>query len=191
MAKFDVSVVQGFMNDTVTGERSVSSREIFEAVREKLGFEEDKYTNFQVELSTCVKSGKIVGFVGTRGRTGGYWPLDKVPQKKEAAPPTPAKVVTLGADLSMKVKKSGVTLKSGSTAMHYNTLTEALGKATELLMTSELAGAEGDTADLLSAVQTAQESILAKLTEITADLPPVVEPPSEPTPEPTPEPAAE
>jgi hypothetical protein len=167
MAKMDVTVVQAHMNDVVTGDRAVSSRELFEALKDKLGLDDEKYTSFQVELSTLIKSGKVVGFVGTRGRAGGYFPVGKAPEKKEKAPTAPAKVVTLGGGLTMKLKKSGVTLKQdGGTAMHYTSMKDALGKASELLLAAGLTDAEGDVQSLMDAVASAEEGLLAGLSEV-------------------------
>ena len=163
MNSLDWSVVQTAMGNLVNGQPGVTSKVVFNAVKGDLGLEDKDMSSFQAALSAAMKDGRVPGYAGARGKGGGLFPADKLPQRT-AAPVAAPKVVQLGGSVTMKIKKSGVSLKNGDEVVPVTTLGTALGKASDILASEGLV-TEADKLIALNTSLAEKQANIARLIE--------------------------
>jgi hypothetical protein len=164
MNSLDWSVVQSSLVDLAKGQPGVTSELVFNTVKSTLGLEDKDKSSFQAALSAAMRDGRVSGFAGRRGKGGGLFPSDKLPSKS-VGPAEGPKVVQLGGSLTMKVKKSGVTLKNGDDVISTSSLGSALSKASEVLASEGMESLADKITDLNVSLAEKQATVARLLEE--------------------------
>jgi hypothetical protein len=143
----DWDYVQNYLEQNVDNKPGFTSKRVYNDLVSKIDLTNISYGSFQVELSHAMNDGRIVGFVGKRGKTGGIFKKGSVTVAESYAK---QKVIKIN-NVTVKIKNGQASIKHGAKTMHLP-YKLAINKLAEILIQDSLVGHEGDLDSLIDKI---------------------------------------